>query len=57
MVCMGAGLEGALDDGPTALGLFDVGSGREKMKPFGSFLLLLSLFVPCVPGAMLLRAL
>lgn len=57
MVCMGAGLEGGLDDGPTALSLFDVGSGREKMKPSGSFLLLLFPLCPCVPGAMLLRAL
>lgn len=51
---------GGLDDAPPpppALSLFGVGGGREKMKPFGSFLLLLSPFVPCVPGAMLLRAL
>lgn len=42
MVCMGAGLRGGLDDAPPPLSLFDVGGGREKMKPFGSFLLLLS---------------
>lgn len=42
---------------PLLLACLMLGVGREKMKPSGSFLLLLFPLCPCVPGAMLLRAL